>query len=138
LDSLGGNLPAVTRPALLSAQTLVWRKRGRHIWGSTYIMMMKQGSQETVASFLGGFLYLFVIAVLVVFVGNSGIPYPKDNHFFVAILPHIDSFDREINAAYGLIRSPVYNLIDWIFWNPLAYFIASVLMLFTIVSTFHY
>lgn len=66
----------------------------------------------------------------------NGVPYPKDSHFFVSKLPYIEGVDAEISAVYSVLRAPAYYFLDWIYWNPLAYFLATASLIFSMLFVF--
>ncbi|MDC0345971.1 hypothetical protein OAM99_04790 [Planktomarina sp.] len=77
---------------------------------------------------LGG-LYIALISFIMLLLIN-GIPIPKDSHYFVSRLPFYPGNDEQIVNIFGLLRAPVYELIDWVFWNPLTYACATFLGIF--------
>ena len=77
-------------------------------------------------------LYSAVISLLLITLIN-GIPTPKDSHYFVSRLPFYLGKDEQIITLYGFLRAPIYELIDWIYWNPLTYSITTFLGFFSLI-----
>ena len=77
-------------------------------------------------------LYFAVISLIMVSVIN-GIPVPKDSHYFASRLPFYLGTDGDIVALYELLRAPVYEWLDWIYWSPLIYTLATFLGFFFLI-----
>ena len=74
-------------------------------------------------------LYFAVISLIMVSFIN-GIPVPKDSHYFASMLPFYLGTDGDIVALYELLRAPVYEWLDWIYWSPLMYTLTTFLGFF--------
>lgn len=77
-------------------------------------------------------LYIALISLILITL-MDGIPTPKDSHYFVSKLPFYPGQDEQIVTLYGFLRAPIYELIDWIYWTPLAYSITTFVGFFSLI-----
>ena len=82
------------------------------------------------------FLIVTTLYILFYFVNNK-IPIPVDFHYYVASLKTSVSDSDKIVSLYHLLRTPIYDMIDWVFLNPAYYFFISMMFSIALIALSH-
>ena len=82
------------------------------------------------------FLIVTVIYLYHYFI-NSSIPIPVDFHYYVSSLKTSVAHSDQMVSIYHLLRTPIYEIIDWAFLNPAFYFFISMILSVVLIALSH-